>query len=52
MFCGIISSFDNALLVMDRGYDDNKILVDRLREIAADLDGVYGRDQTGREHLQ
>ena len=27
-------------------------VVDRLREIAADLDGVYGRDQTGREHLQ
>lgn len=27
-------------------------VVDRLREIAASLDGVYGRDQTGREHLQ
>ena len=26
-------------------------VVDRLREIAANLDGVYGRDQTGREHL-
>ena len=27
-------------------------VVDRLREVAANLDGVYGRDQTGREHLQ
>ena len=27
-------------------------VVDRLREIAATLDGVYGRGQTGREHLQ
>ena len=26
-------------------------VVDRLREIAATLDGVYGRSQTGREHL-
>ncbi len=26
-------------------------VVDRMREIAGELDGVYGRDQTGREHL-
>ena len=26
-------------------------VVDRLREVAATLDGVYGRGQTGREHL-
>ncbi|MBO6108309.1 MAG: WYL domain-containing protein [Eubacterium sp.] len=26
-------------------------LVDRLRDIAAELDSVYGRDKTGREHL-
>ena len=26
-------------------------VVDRLRDVAAELDGVYGRGQTGREHL-
>ncbi len=26
-------------------------VVDRMREVAEELDGVYGRDQTGREHL-
>lgn len=27
-------------------------VVDRLRDVAAELDGVYGRGRTGREHLQ
>ena len=26
-------------------------VVERMREVAGELDGVYGRDQTGREHL-
>ena len=46
IFVGWLSGLVEGIRVMGPAK-----VVDRLREVAAALDGVYGRGQTGREHL-